>query len=533
MTSARLVRVVLAIGFIVVSCPSGSADPPAREFTPPTIGKSTTYLTGPLLPDGTVNYVAALDKIRSKGVTRENNAAVLLIQALGTHNLPEETRGEVLRRLGLEWLPEDGIRFDWGDAPSAGDEPAALDFREELKAACGSVWTREDHPLLAEWLKENEARLDLVVVASERSRFYCPVVSVQTPPSLEDAPFDGHLMRSIFLVRALLARALLWDAGQRNNGAVSDVLAAHRLAHLFGQHGFLIDDVVMAAATGMFSEATAALALSGHLSAEQMLGLSEALNSLPPMTSLAVSLSEAERLYWLDSMTGMIRLGTAEVYKKRLSKLASYGLSARDSHEDCPDVPFDADELLRRTNEIVDRMVAACRRPSLAGLNGAFEAITDYQRAALEKVPEDAGHSSDLGTRLLRSIVIHSQGMPPKVIARRLAAGETLTDGSVARVEALHRKALMHLKMAKCAVALRIYQDAEGHYPNSLADMVPEYLPQSPEDLLADKPLGYRRTEKGFVLHSVGVDAIDQTFDVDSPAGQAKESDDIIVEAHN
>ena len=44
-----------------------------------TVGRETTYLTGPLNPDGTVNYLAALNAIYGKGVTPANNAVVPLI----------------------------------------------------------------------------------------------------------------------------------------------------------------------------------------------------------------------------------------------------------------------------------------------------------------------------------------------------------------------------------------------------------------------------------------------------------------------
>lgn len=47
------------------------------------IGRETTYITGPLNDDGTVNYVAYLNARYGKGVTPENNAAVILARAIG------------------------------------------------------------------------------------------------------------------------------------------------------------------------------------------------------------------------------------------------------------------------------------------------------------------------------------------------------------------------------------------------------------------------------------------------------------------
>lgn len=39
-----------------------------------TVSKETTYLTEPLASDGAIDYVAALNKIESTGVTADNNA---------------------------------------------------------------------------------------------------------------------------------------------------------------------------------------------------------------------------------------------------------------------------------------------------------------------------------------------------------------------------------------------------------------------------------------------------------------------------
>ena len=58
----------------------------ARSATKPvlvTISKETTYITEPLRPDGYPDYLAALNQLASKGVTPEDNAVVILVQAFG------------------------------------------------------------------------------------------------------------------------------------------------------------------------------------------------------------------------------------------------------------------------------------------------------------------------------------------------------------------------------------------------------------------------------------------------------------------
>src|SRR5262245_1422231 len=48
-----------------------------------TISKETTWFTEPLRPDGFVDYLAAVNRHFSKDITTENNACVLLYQAMG------------------------------------------------------------------------------------------------------------------------------------------------------------------------------------------------------------------------------------------------------------------------------------------------------------------------------------------------------------------------------------------------------------------------------------------------------------------
>jgi hypothetical protein len=56
-----------------------AARPPGPKIT---ISRETTFVTGPLRPDGSVDYLAAINERYSKGVTPDNNAAVPLLQVL-------------------------------------------------------------------------------------------------------------------------------------------------------------------------------------------------------------------------------------------------------------------------------------------------------------------------------------------------------------------------------------------------------------------------------------------------------------------
>ncbi len=65
------------------------------------ISKETTYITEPLDELGYPDYAAALNQRMSNGVTPENNAAVLLMQAAGPKEIPVEKREGFFRRLAF------------------------------------------------------------------------------------------------------------------------------------------------------------------------------------------------------------------------------------------------------------------------------------------------------------------------------------------------------------------------------------------------------------------------------------------------
>jgi hypothetical protein len=65
-------------------------------------------------------------------------------------------------------------------------------------------------------------------------------------------------------------------------------------------------------------------------------------------------------------------------------------------------------------------------------------------------------------------------------------------------------------QLALTACALERHYLAHGAYPDSLAALVPTYLPAVPLDIINGDPLRYRRNDNGtFTLYSVGLDGDD------------------------
>jgi hypothetical protein len=53
--------------------------------------------------------------------------------------------------------------------------------------------------------------------------------------------------------------------------------------------------------------------------------------------------------------------------------------------------------------------------------------------------------------------------------------------------------------------ALQRYRMAYGQYPETLDELVPQYVEKLPHDIVGGQPLKYRRADDGqFVLYSIG-----------------------------
>jgi hypothetical protein len=58
---------------------------------------------------------------------------------------------------------------------------------------------------------------------------------------------------------------------------------------------------------------------------------------------------------------------------------------------------------------------------------------------------------------------------------------------------------------AQIVCALERYKLANGHYPETLAALMPQFIEKLPHDIIGGEPLPYRRTDDGkFLLYSVG-----------------------------
>jgi len=246
------------------------------------VSKETTFITEPLGPDGLPDYEAYLLEQGSKGVTPENNAAVLIWQAMWPGGLEQEHWLLMCDALGMEKMPSakdalvppydktvrDKIVLELAkrfSEQASGAEPKEDYFSDawqnqlrdgaayDLVGEAGAhPWTSEQIPALAKWVEQNQKPLDLLVEASKRPRYYSPSPSMLdgSKDMLLAAPLllDVQMMRGT--LRALQVRAM-WHLGEgRTAEAWKNFLACHRIARLTSENPTLVSQLVALAIDG-------------------------------------------------------------------------------------------------------------------------------------------------------------------------------------------------------------------------------------------------------------------------------------------
>jgi len=462
------------------------------------IGPETTVITGPLNPDGTVNYVAYINAQLSEGVTPENNAAIGLARAVGPTLFHEDVRERAFEIIGMVPPPEHDDYFE------------LLDDRHELEflEATRAPWSAEKLPAIADWLKINAKPLALIETATTRRHIYIPLVSLDDPPSAITIMVPG-LTELSEAGKAFIARAMLKCAGQDLAGAWKDLLTARRLARLISQGGSLIEGLV-----GMAIEAEACSAcrvvVAGHkASAAQLRTWGRELDALAPLTDIRKAMA-AERFSFLDAVMMLYRAQSLAELDGDVSTMGA--------------VWVDWNEVLRRGNAWYDRSQAASALRDIAERHARLKEMEHD----LEKMRTEVSGGSVLD--VIRTLT------PP---GRRRQVTETVTVHllsvvypSLTRIADNHDRVVMESEMLQVAAVLALHKAETGRFPAKPADLAPKYLKALPRDRFSGKALVYKREGKGCVVYSVGLNltddgGIDNRGDEDVDPDDEK--DDIVI----
>ncbi len=507
LSTTKLVLILLGLIFVpLIGIPLVSLFWPAPAIV---VSPETTYVTGPLDDEGRVDYLAALEQKYFADLPPEENAAREYVQAFAPGaELKGELRRTVFERLDLpvaggppylenahsfagrhEDLFEQTRQRQVGEPrqPSSNDEQAGrfpqpepdqselVDHWQDV--AQRRPWTSEVFPLLAAWLDDQQTPLAHIHAGAEQQRCYFPLVS--------DASDEAGAMMWLSLYYMMpmrgAGRCLSTEAMQQlGNGDRESAWQNIRVMLVMARHTSeqpsLIGNLVGIAVSDMGLFTLADVLHFGEYTEEQLARMVAEFDQIGRLEPIAEEFRGGERLFSLDMIA---RHAAGE------QTLADFGA-------DLPKIPgVDPNVLLRQVNEHYDRMEALADQPP-GDERDRLAKITDEHFEAIDNVAKNR-------RRWLAGVF--SRQARSEIVADILCAMLLPAVQSVANAD--DRYQVRH-NCARAAIALAQYRAAHGEYPERLAQLVPEFAEQPPQDLFTGQPLKYLRTKQGYQLYSVG-----------------------------
>lgn len=458
-------------------------------------GFQTTRIVAPVKDDGEIDYLSAIEAHFGRGVTPENNAVPLLLQAFGRAALPRTQPPDgITNRLGMPHLPEQGDYFVTS-ADFAKKHAGVAEDPDPMYLSAPLEWPKNPSPVTVGWLKQNETPLAKIREATARPRYFLPF-NGGNPPEMLISVLLPHLKLMTDSGRALITRALVRAAAGDVAGSDDDLLAAHRLARLLCQSATLVEHSAANTIEIAACRAQRHIAAGGGRSAAELRAAAAQLAALPDLGAPVDSVDHAERYMMLDATQHLARLNPVEA-GRLYRAITSFGTDVPNP-ELFPVLPVPYEGTMISANHWYDSLVVALYQPTY-GLRR--DAIAQWEQA----FASTAGRSH-LG-----------------ILSTDWAAKVYLP--SLSRIQLKWETARAEARLTTVALALAAYKSDRGSYPPSLSDLSPAFIASVPSDNFSDRSFIYARTEKGYTLYSVGPNLLDDGGSATSPG------DDIVASA--
>jgi len=515
-----------SVFFIVSTAACAEPEPnDGRKFLL-TLDKSKTVFDGPLLPDGRIDYISAMNERDAKRVAHEDNAFRALSLLIDASVFDDDRRRTIQQSRRLLAITEKEIAAspklqDWhtyGEAQGLGFETVNAIEEQVLDMD----FTHPQIEVFEAWLKAQQPALDAALAASRLPKYWQPILPAAAPPNSGEINLLGLSSHIGLISRCLMFRALHAVHEGEFDLAGQYVIALRRLGIHQGQGPFSIDAIV-ANVSYAYARRVMRLILNragpNHKAiktlARQWLSMPApprwhelmakdevvyALNRYMAIAAGDISLDDPEQCYKLDDATA---LETA-----------------------IDEVGVDLDVLVRRT-----RAVMAAEAERLKA-----ETYTEYltQKEAYDKVWEPRRKAlrerylvEDNGSIRLR---LPDEPMGSAEVAQMIFDVPRVLDWQfdfnmdTGRAEFGQ---LAQRKVADAAVGCVWFHLDHGRYPARLAELVPDYLPAAPVDPIDGEPLRYRYNADGSaVVYSVYLDREDDGGTTDPDDFEALEDGD-------
>ncbi len=440
------------------------------------VGYPTTRLLGPISKDGGINYLRVVNQLARTGVTSKNDAAVLLIKAVGPKLFPAETwyDKDILWQLDMQPFEPHASRLitlsEWAQKHPLPENPNR-DSRWRLQINLSShPWTAAQYPVMAQWIQANRRPLALLARAVKRPRYYVPLESPDRGLIHARVP----LLRPLsFLVQVAAMRGMMLLGQGDAEGAIRWAKRIHRLAIRVAQSPDVASYLVGIRFESIGLRMDQAAANSGQLSAKQLGALLASIETCHSIPSLAEALND-QRYTGLSMIMMLDRNGLMILTIKRMSKSDKEVWNAL--------WPIDYSAMMREENQIFDAEVAASK-------------LSDFQKEY----------------RRMKHLkrIINGYDSPASGILNPANIAVVLANPSAVHLACYRRSITTQRRLTEVAVALAKFKTVRGKYPTTLSDLVPTDLKFAPRDAFSGAPFQYAVTAdgRGFQVKSMGLPA--------------------------
>ena len=498
--------VVLICVIVDAECASGQSNVDQSNDRPKvTISKETTWFTEPLNEHGEVDFWEAATRHFSKGVTPEKNIVTAIAQTVRAYEWKEQpnVRIRAYDLLGIEWMvpfdqlmdSREGYAYD-----VLGDEEVYADESEIWYDLTDYPWSMERYLFTAEWINRSEWPVEwFVSQLDSKSQFYNPLFAYDNSHELSlriyNPGMDAHGIGEYLICRSM-GRLYEGDV----TGCQVDLIATRKLARIllksenyFGiWNGLgLLKQVVNAEVHMVLNKKTTVQHLESYRAEIAALNLEFDVsrfidqNQRPFVLSSAITAKNGDTFLF--------------VYEHPISTWTFRSVRRI----------VDWDIVLKRINEHHDML---CRETKSKPVLEQYKAITEYVdnlESSLEQKEK---------WQLTLELLMSNQDKKSRMLADMIvcASEEFNCDEDIG----VWLVAKTCDQLSRLNLELHYFYKQHGHFPDSLQELVPRYLPALPMDPCSGQPFKYKYDGIHFVLYSIGIDGEDD--DAESPDGDSR-----------
>lgn len=482
------------------------------------ISKQTTFVTKPVAKSGFVDLTAAVNQKFSSGVHPETNAAVPLVQCLGSQSDGIELERTFFEELGISSPNSDAYfqSFEEYLDSQAGDQSAAEELLDQKSDTLRGPWTQSDSPQVYEWLGSQTRFLHQIEQAARRPHYYRPIVGLSGDPSHGQGLFCVLLpdvYASHGLVDAFIARGMLYLGEGNTKNAWQDVMTAIRLGRHIGSGAALNEGLVGCAIESRGNSALIEIIRNTQLDESTLVEFSDEYRLLPDRALFAEKFAFFERLVMVD-VINILANGNEEANEilqfvdelPKIKKLVSQPWMLQ----------CDYNEALRTGNRRYDQIEKILHIQSPVTRKAAIQLL----KAKMKEFETDLKSS-----KLTNQLGALSRGEKVGSILGNLIVRQLLLESDWEHAQSIEDQLIQYSINIKTLFALQAYRAKTGSYPESLSLLLPEDLGSVPVDIFSNGHLKYFKTRKGFKLYSIGINQTD-----DGGNDRMQGSDDMVIE---